>query len=81
MNAGKYLIMTLPARFEETSDLYRLLPPENLPVLAPGPAAVPELEVGELTAAGAGGKAGEPVAVDVGEPQLGAGVRAFLAGR
>ena len=33
------------------------------PVLAPGPAAVPQLEVGQLPAAGAGGEAGEPVPV------------------
>ena len=49
------------------------------PVLAPGAAAVPEFQVGELAALGAGGEAGEAVAVDVGEPQLRAGVRAFLA--
>jgi hypothetical protein len=40
---------------------------------------VAQLEVGELAACGAGGEAGEPVPVDVGEPQLRAGVRALLA--
>ena len=49
------------------------------PVLAAGPAAVTQFEVGELPAGGVGGERGEPVPVDVGEAQLGAGVRAFLA--
>jgi len=51
----------------------------NDPVLAPGPAPVAQFQVGQLPAAGAGGKAGEPVPAGVGEPQLRAGVRAFLA--
>ena len=50
-------------------------------VLAPGAAAVPQFQVGELAACGAGGEAGEAVAVDVGEPQLRAGVRTFPCGR
>jgi hypothetical protein len=41
---------------------------------------VPQFQASELPALGAGGEAGDPVAVDVGEPQLRAGVRAFLAG-
>ena len=49
------------------------------PVLAPGPAAMAEFEIGELPAAGAGGKAGEPVPADVGEAQLRAGKGTFLA--
>src|SRR5262249_7952458 len=40
------------------------------PVLAPGPAAVAQLEVGELPALGAGGEAGEPVTAGIGEPPL-----------
>ena len=40
---------------------------------------MPQFEVGELAASGAGGKAGETVPVLIDEPQLGAGVRAFLA--
>ena len=39
-------------------------------VLAAGPAAVPQLQVRELAFPGVGGEGGEPVAVDVGEPQL-----------
>jgi hypothetical protein len=49
------------------------------PVLAPGPQPVAQFQVSELPAEGAGGEAAEPVAVDVGEPQLRGGVRAFLA--
>ena len=48
-------------------------------VLAAGAAAVPQLQVGELPAAGVGGERGQPQPVAVGEPQLGAGVRAFFA--
>jgi len=48
-------------------------------VLAAGPAAEPQLQAGELAAFGVGGQGGEPVPVDVGEPQLRPGVRAFLA--
>src|SRR6185437_17117262 len=48
-------------------------------VFAAGAAAVPQFQVGELAASGAGGEAGDAVAVDVGEPQLRARVRAFLA--
>jgi hypothetical protein len=40
---------------------------------------VAELQVGKLAAPGVGGEAGEAVAVDVGEPQLRARVRTFLA--
>jgi hypothetical protein len=43
-------------------------------VLAPGPAAVLELQVGELPAPGVSGEGGEPVAVGVGEPRLRPGV-------
>jgi len=38
-------------------------------VLASGPTAVAEFEVGELTTGGVSGEAGEPVAVGVGESQ------------
>ena len=47
------------------------------PVLAPCPAAVPQFQVRELALLRAGGEGGEPVPVDIGEPQLrrpGAGV-------
>jgi hypothetical protein len=40
---------------------------------------VPELQVSELAAPGTGGKGGEPVAVDIGEPQLRPAMRALLA--
>ena len=43
------------------------------PVLAPGPAAVPELKVSELAFPRVSRESGEAVAVDVGEPQLRAG--------
>ena len=49
------------------------------PVLAPGPAAVPQLQVRELAVLGVGGEGGEPVPVDVGEPQLRPGMGPFLA--
>ena len=49
------------------------------PVLTPCPAPVTEFQVSELAAFGAGGEGGEPVPVDVGEPQLRAGVGAFFA--
>ena len=50
------------------------------PVLAPGPPPVPQFQVGELAALRVGGQAGEPVPVDVGEPQLRAGCgRSFRA--
>ena len=49
------------------------------PVLAPGPAAMPQFQVRELPVLGVGGEAGEAVAIDVGEPQLRAGMGAFLA--
>ena len=39
-------------------------------VLAAGPAAVPQFQVGELAFPRVGGEGGEPVPVDVGEPQL-----------
>ena len=42
-------------------------------VLAPCAAAVAQLEVGELPGHGVGGETGEPVVVDVDEPQLRAG--------
>ena len=54
-------------------------PPGKRPVLAPGPLPVPQLQVSELAFLRIGGEAGEPVAVDVGEPQLRARVRAFPA--
>jgi hypothetical protein len=44
-----------------------------------GPGGGAQFQVGELAGAGAGGKRGEPVPADVGEPQLRAGVRAFPA--
>ena len=49
-------------------------------VFGAGPAAVAEFQVGELTLFGVGDEAGDAAAVDVGEAQLGAGMRAFLAG-
>src|SRR4051812_19043379 len=52
------------------------------PVLGAGALAVPDLERGQRPAgaAGVGGKAGDPPALVVGQPQLRAGVRAFAAG-
>ena len=47
-------------------------------VLASGPPVVPQLQISELAFAGAGGEGGEPVPVDVGEPQLRPGMRALL---
>ncbi|GAB3838586.1 hypothetical protein GCM10028799_79480 [Kribbella italica] len=47
------------------------------PVLDAGVGAVLHFQVGELTAGGVGEEGGEPVAVDVGEGELGAGVGAF----
>jgi hypothetical protein len=41
-----------------------------LPVLAAGPPPVPQLQVRELALVRVGGEGGEPVPVDVGEPQL-----------
>lgn len=38
------------------------------PVLAPGAAAVPQLEIGQLPARSVGDERGQPVAVDVVEP-------------
>ena len=49
------------------------------PVLAPRPAAVAQFQVGELPGPGVGGEGGDAVPADVGEPQLRAGVGAFLA--
>jgi hypothetical protein len=49
------------------------------PVFDPGVAAVALLEVGELARWGVGEEGGEPVPVDIGEGQLGAGVGAFAA--
>jgi hypothetical protein len=43
-------------------------------VFAPGPAAVVQLEVGQLAVSGVGDRAGELVPLDVGEPQLGSEV-------
>jgi hypothetical protein len=40
------------------------------PVLAAGPAAVPQFQVGELAFLRVGGEGGEPVPIEVGEPQL-----------
>ena len=49
------------------------------PVFAAGPVAVPLFQGGELTFPGVGDEAGDAVAVDVGDPQLGAGMGAFPA--
>ncbi len=49
------------------------------PVLGPGAAAVPQLQVSELALRGVGGEGGYPVSLRVGEPQLRTWVRAFLA--
>jgi hypothetical protein len=43
------------------------------PVLAAGPAPVPQFEVSELPGGGVGGEAGDAVPADVGEPQVRAG--------
>ena len=51
------------------------------PVLAAGPPAVPQFQVSELAFLRVGGEGGEPVPVDVGEPQLRARVRAAPCGR
>ncbi len=48
-------------------------------VLAAGPAAVPQLQVSQLPAGAGGDECGDPMPVDVGDPQLRARVRAFLA--
>ena len=48
-------------------------------VLAAGPAAVAQFEVGQLPAGGVGGERGDPVPVGVGDAQLRAGVGPFLA--
>jgi hypothetical protein len=48
-------------------------------VLAAGPAAVPQFEIGELAAGGVGGEGGDAVPVDAGQAQLRAGMWAFLA--
>jgi hypothetical protein len=40
-----------------------------------------QFQVRELAFLRVGGQGGEPVAVDVGEPQLSAGVRALFPGR
>ena len=58
---------------------YPIHPLEKDAVFAAGAAAVPQFEVSELPAAGVGGESGEPVAINVGEAQLRAGVGAFLA--
>jgi len=50
-----------------------------IPTTIAGAAAVAQFEVSELPAAGVGGEAGEPVAINAGEPQLRARVGAFLA--
>lgn len=50
------------------------------PILAPSPAPVTRYQVSELPALRTGDEAGEPVAVDVGEPQLRARTRGLLAG-
>jgi hypothetical protein len=47
-------------------------------VLAPRPAAVAQFQVSQLPGPGGRGEARERVPVNVGEPQLRAGVRAFL---
>jgi hypothetical protein len=48
------------------------------PVLAAGP-AVPQFQVSQLPGLSAGGKRGEPVPVDIGEPELRTRMRAFFA--
>jgi hypothetical protein len=48
-------------------------------VLRAGPEPVTELEFGDRPAGGVGGEAGEPNAVRVCDPQLGPGMRPFLA--
>ena len=49
------------------------------PVLDPGMGAVPGFQSGQLPGAGVGGEGLEPVAVDVAEGELGAGMRPFTA--
>jgi hypothetical protein len=49
------------------------------PVFGPGPQAVTELELGDWAVGGVGGKARDPHAIRVGDPQLGLGMRPFLA--
>lgn len=48
-------------------------------VFGPCPLSVPQFECGDRDAGGVGGETGEPQAVGVGEPQLGARVWPFLA--
>src|SRR4051794_41939802 len=43
-------------------------------VLGPGAAAVPQLQIGQLSTGGVGDEGGDPMSVDVGDPQLGAGM-------
>src|SRR2546430_529598 len=49
------------------------------PVVDSGVGAVADFQVGELPTVGVGGEGGEAVPVGVGEAELRAGVRAFLA--
>ncbi len=49
------------------------------PVFAACAAAVPQFQVGDLSASSVGGECGQSQAVSVGEPQLGSRVRAFLS--
>ena len=49
------------------------------PVFAAGPPVMPELELLEGAEGGVGREGGEPVAVDIIEPQLSAGVGSFPA--
>src|SRR5262249_22322039 len=48
-------------------------------VLRAGSPAVPQFECGDRNVRRVGGEAGEPQAVGIGDPQLGPGVRSFLA--
>ena len=49
-------------------------------VFGAGPAAVPQLQIGELATGGVGGERGDPESIDVGQPQLRAGMGSFLSG-
>jgi hypothetical protein len=49
------------------------------PVLGAGATSVPQLQNGQLALGGVGGERGDPVSVDVGDPQLRPRVRAFRA--
>jgi hypothetical protein len=59
-------------------DLARTTAINGDPVLDPGVGPMAYLQLGELPDDGVGGEGLEPLAVDVGEPQLCSGVRTFL---